>query len=174
MPSWGGQGHLDLHLQVFPQQAKEEQKCTCLRLLMHSAARQRSPRGDATADPSLSTCPHHLQKTGRGCVRTLVGTCDSRSRGVQTYQLYTNTESIDTLCSLPQSALQSILGLPARWNSWYFWLDNWIAPNFKPEDWCSEVLHGFLRRFQENDGIVPHIKPRPLPSAPSASFYSAT
>jgi hypothetical protein len=50
--SWGGQEHLDLHLhlQVFSQQTKEQQKCACLRLLMHREVRQRSPRGDATAD----------------------------------------------------------------------------------------------------------------------------
>jgi hypothetical protein len=69
-----------------------------------------------------------------------------------------------TICTL-----QSILGLPARWNSWYFWLDNWKDPDSKPEDWCSEVLHGFPQRFQANAGIVPQIKPRPLPSA-SFSF----
>jgi hypothetical protein len=49
-PSSGGQEHLDLNLQLFPQQTKEEQKCACLRLMMHSAVRQRTSQGDATAD----------------------------------------------------------------------------------------------------------------------------
>jgi len=77
--------------------------------------------------------------------------------------------SIDTACFFTTICTAEHFRTPARWNSLYIWLDNWITPNSKPEDWCSEVLHDFLQRFQANDGIVPQIKSRPLPSA-SFSF----
>jgi hypothetical protein len=87
---------------------------------------------------SSPACSHHVQQRGL-CANTsfTYGCLWQPSQNGANVQVVHYRYNIFTACSLPQSALQSILGLPARWSSWYFWKDNWKAQDSKQEEWCS-------------------------------------